>query len=231
MRDRTLQVVQYLLMAAGIVLLGSSVLALTDSVVSSRQALRAFDEAQHAPPVRVAAGTRRLRGDEDVDFSLWSERRVREYKARLSIEKRLPWAVLAIDRLRIRAPVFDGTDDPVLNRGLGWIVGTGRPGGAGNIGIAGHRDSFFRGLKDIAAGDAIELTTLEERSTFVVDDIEIVSPEQVEVLQPRSLPWLSLVTCYPFYYIGDAPQRYIVHATLNRTVATKPLHDADSRSD
>ena len=157
-----------------------------------------------------------------MDFSLWSETRIREYKETLSIEKPLPWAVLGISKLRIRVPVFDGTDDLVLNRGAGWIVGTARPGQAGNIGIAGHRDGFFRGLKDIVVGDAVELETLQERATYLVDQIEIVSPERVEVLRPRAAPSLTLVTCYPFYFIGSAPQRFIVHATLDRTVATKP---------
>ena len=131
-------------------------------------------------------------------------------------------AVLVIGKLHVRVPVFEGTDDPVLNRGVGWISGAARPGEAGNIGIAGHRDGFFRGLKDIVVGDAVELTTLEACATYVVDQIEIVSPESVEVLRPRGVPSLTLVTCYPFYFIGDAPQRFIVHAALDRTVPTKP---------
>ena len=112
--------------------------------------------------------------------------------------------------------MFEGTDDLVLNRGLGWIVGTARPGDTGNIGIAGHRDGFFRGLKDIAAGDTMELETQGRRATYVVDEIEIVTPEQVEVLKPRAAPAITLVTCYPFYFIGDAPRRFIVHATERR---------------
>jgi sortase A len=219
MTARTLRVFQHLLMAAGIVLVAASAAALMDRSVSSRLALRAFTQAQE--------DVRRLRGGEDVDFSLWSGKRVRAYKESLSIDKQLPWAVLGIGKLRIRVPVFDGTDDLVLNRGVGWIVGTARPGQAGNVGIAGHRDGFFRGLKDIAVGDAVELTTLDERTTYVVDQIEIVSPERVEVLGPRGSPSLTLVTCYPFYFVGDAPQRFIVHATLDRAVETEPLEGVD----
>ena len=133
-------------------------------------------------------------------------------------------AVLGIGKLRLRVPVFEGTDDLVLNRGLGWIDGTARPGERGNIGIAGHRDGFFRGLKDIAVGDAMELETLGKRATYVVDEIEIVAPEQVEVLRPRAAPAITLVTCYPFYFVGDAPQRFIVHATLRRGVAAAGTH-------
>jgi len=136
-------------------------------------------------------------------------------------------AVLGISKFRLRVPVFEGTDDLILNRGVGWIVGTGRPGEAGNIGLAGHRDGFFRGLKDIAVGDAVELTTLAARATYVVDEIEIVSPERVDVLAPRASPSLTLVTCYPFYYVGDAPQRFIVHARLDQTVPLKPGDGAD----
>jgi sortase A len=173
-----------------------------DRSLSSRLALKAFDQAQAARELE----------NENVDFSLWSEQRVRAYKESRSIEKQLPWAVLRISKLRIRVPVWDGTDELILNRGAGWIVGTAKPGQGGNIGIAGHRDGFFRGLKDIALGDAIELATLEERATYIVDQIQIVSPESVEVLQPRRAPALTLVTCYPFYFVGSAPQRFIVRA-------------------
>jgi sortase A len=168
--------------------------------------------------------TTALAAGESADLTLWSEKRIREYRASLSIEKRLPLGVLGIGRLRLRVPIFEGTDDLVLNRGLGWIEGTARPGERGNIGIAGHRDGFFRGLKDIVVGDTMELETLGKRVTYVVDEIQIVTPEQVEVLRPRAAPAITLVTCYPFYFIGDAPQRYIVHATLGRTTAVMGAH-------
>jgi sortase A len=88
------------------------------------------------------------------------------------------------------------------------------PGDAGNVGIAGHRDGFFRGLKDISVGDEIDLIMTKEKTTYVVDQIEIVSPADVHVLEPRSTSSLTLVTCYPFYFVGDAPQRFIVHAAI-----------------
>ena len=216
MSKATVRLVQRVLLVVGICLLVGSALAFVDRSVSSRRALAAFDRAQGATPTRDGGGTVVLAAGEITDFSLWSEKRIREYKASLSVAKHLPLAVLNINRLRIRVPVFEGTDDLILNRGLGWIVGTARPGEAGNIGIAGHRDGFFRGLKDIAAGDTMELETLGRRATYVVDEIQIVTPEQVEVLQPRAAPAITLVTCYPFYFIGDAPQRFIVHATLRR---------------
>jgi sortase A len=223
MRKGTLQFFQNLLMVAGLILLAAYALALIHRSVSSRLALRAFDEAQAAGSASEDSNSTGLQGDEKVDFSLWSEKRVREYRESLSIEKRLPMAVLSISKLSIRVPVFEGTDDLVLNRGVGWISGTARPGEAGNIGIAGHRDGFFRGLKDILVGDAVELKTAKEQATYIVDQIEIVSPESVEVLQPRGVPSLTLVTCYPFYFVGSAPQRYIVHATLERSGAAKQV--------
>lgn len=222
MSKSTLRFIQHLSLVAGIVLLAASSLALVDGWVSSRLALRAFDQLQATGSAVHASATPWSQGDDDVDVSLWSYKRIREYKKSVVTEKRLPWAVLGISTLGVRVPVFDGTDDLILNRGVGWIVGTGRPGDAGNIGIAGHRDGFFRGLKDIKAGDVVTLTTPNEQATYIVDEIEIVSPERVEVLQPRSLPSLTLVTCYPFYFFGDAPQRFIVHATLDRQAATKP---------
>jgi sortase A len=216
MSKRTLHLVQRVLLVVGSCLLGASTLALVDRSVSSRRALAAFDQAQSVGSAPDMADTGGPPAGEKIDFSLWSEKRIREYKASLSIAKQLPLAVLSITRLRIRVPVFEGTDDLVLNRGLGWIAGTARPGETGNIGIAGHRDGFFRGLKDIVAGDMMQLETLGRRATYIVDEIQIVTPEQVEVLRPRAAPAITLVTCYPFYFIGDAPQRFIVHATERR---------------
>jgi sortase A len=111
-------------------------------------------------------------------------------------------------------PVFEGTDELQLNRGVGWIAGTARPGQDGNIGIAGHRDGFFRALKDVKTGDKLDISTLHGLRRYAVDEIEIVTPDNVGVLQRRAAPSVTLVTCYPFYFIGDAPQRWIVHARL-----------------
>ena len=108
-------------------------------------------------------------------------------------------------------PVFDGTDEWVLNRGVGRIIGSTRVGESGNIGIAGHRDGFFRVLKDIAVGDLMTLSSSSATTTYAVDQIEIVTPDDVSVLAPRAGPSVTLVTCYPFYHPGDAPQRFIVH--------------------
>ena len=149
-----------------------------------------------------------------VDFSLWAGKRVTAYKQALATHMGAPLAVLSIPRLRLDVPVFEGTDDLTLNRGAGRILGTARPGERGNIGIAAHRDGFFRGLKDVRPGDRIELSRLRRKVVYTVDNIAVVDPGDVTVLHARSQPSLTLVTCYPFYFIGDAPQRYIVQASL-----------------
>jgi sortase A len=152
-----------------------------------------------------------------IDFSQWAGKRVAAYKQALATHMGAPLAVLSIPRLRLDVPVFEGTDDLTLNRGAGRIVGTARPGESGNIGIAAHRDGFFRGLKDIRPGDRIELAQLHRRFVYTVDNIAVVDPGDVTVLQTRPQASLTLVTCYPFYFIGDAPQRYIVQASLANT--------------
>ena len=108
--------------------------------------------------------------------------------------------------------VLPGTDDATLDRGLGHIEDTALPGGVGNAGIAGHRDGFFRGLKDILPGDTIELDTLDRKEIYRVERTWIVDPSDVSVLDPTPAAAITLVTCYPFYFVGSAPQRFIVRA-------------------
>jgi sortase A len=204
------------LLVAGAILLTVWLAASLHGLISSRFAIWQFETARAAVSEKESekefAKTASAVGD--VDFSLWASKRVQAYKASLLGVTTSPLAVLEIAKMRIRVPVFDGTDDLTLNRGVGRIIGTSAVGGAGNVGIAGHRDGFFRGLKDISVGDEVDLVTAAEKATYIVDQIEIVSPANVLVLQPRSAPSLTLVTCYPFYFVGDAPQRFIVHASI-----------------
>ena len=152
--------------------------------------------------------------DLPVDYSLWDEGRIEEYEESLEHDFGAPLAILRIPTLALQVPLLEGTDDLVLNRGVGRIIGTARPGELGNIGVAGHRDGFFRGLKDLNQGDLIELETLTLTDTYRIDAITIVTPQDVHVLEHQSVPTLTLVTCYPFYFVGSAPKRYIVSATL-----------------
>ena len=108
--------------------------------------------------------------------------------------------------------VLEGGDDWTLNRAVGHIADTAAPGADGNSGIAGHRDGFFRGLKDVAPGDAVELETIHGTELYRIERTWIVDPENVSVLDPTSQRSVTLVTCYPFYFVGPAPQRFIVRA-------------------
>jgi sortase A len=148
------------------------------------------------------------------DFRLWSEKRIEAYQSGLLGNVPPPLGVLEIPSIELEVPLLEGSDDLALNRGVGHIEGTTAPGAIGNVGIAGHRDGFFRGLKDLRLGDTIDLFTEKGNSRYVVDEILIVPPENVSVLAPRSKPALTLVTCYPFYFVGSAPLRYIVHASI-----------------
>jgi sortase A len=121
-----------------------------------------------------------------------------------------------IPRLDLSVMLLDGVDDSALRFGLGHIPGTAMPGKAGNIGIAGHRDTFFRGLAKIRKDDEITVKTLDGEYRYIVDTIRIVNPGDVGVLDNSGGPMLTLVTCYPFYLVGPAPKRFIVQASLNR---------------
>ena len=146
------------------------------------------------------------------DRSLWSPERIRAWQEALTEPAPVPLAVLRIPRLRLEVAVLEGTGEFVLNRAVGHIPGTALPGADGNSGIAGHRDGFFRGLKDIAIGDVVEIETLNGKGEYRIERTWIVSPEDVSVLEPTPTRSLTLVTCYPFYFIGSAPQRFIVRA-------------------
>ncbi len=146
------------------------------------------------------------------DLSLWGADRISAWRRALAAPAPPPLAVLRIPKIRMEAAVLPGTDDFTLNRALGHIEDTAPPGADGNSGIAGHRDGFFRGLKDVVPGDDMELETAGGKEVYRVQAIWIVSPEDVSVLDPTATRSLTLVTCYPFYHIGPAPQRYIVRA-------------------
>ncbi len=148
---------------------------------------------------------------EDHDRSDWSESRRRHY------ERSTAAPVKALGRLDVpeaslSVMLVEGTDELTLNRAVGHIEGTALPGESGNVGIAGHRDGFFRGLQHLELGDDLSLTTLEGVAHYQVAKLEVVEPSQVDVLAPTEHDGLTLVTCYPFYYVGHAPQRFIVHA-------------------
>lgn len=194
-----------------------------------QEGLEAFEQAASSSPAEqrieeqarpVLPGDRaRPENSPRPDQSLWAEKRIHEYEESLKIEGEPPVGVLKIDHLDIHVPVYNGTDEFNLNRGVGRIKGTAYIDTDGNLGIAGHRDGFFRPLKDIEVGDSLELKTAGGTVTYEVSSIEIVEPDDVSVLSPTQERTLTLVTCYPFYYVGHAPKRYIVTATAEHLLA------------
>jgi sortase A len=202
--------IERLLLILGVLLIAIYVAAYIHRTILSRAELRRFQDHQTQQPVGTSPGpgTR-----VDVNFSLWSQKRIAAYEQTLAEHIDPPLAVLRIPKVHLEVPVLEGTDDLILNRGVGHIAGTVQPGEDGNIGIAGHRDGFFRVLKDVGPGDTVELATPSHIDTFIVDRIVLVRPDDVSVLQTRPVSSLTLVTCYPFYYVGSAPERYIVQAS------------------
>jgi len=178
-----------------------------------RSSLLAGESIERFDSLKGLASSSQVTRVAGVDVSLWDPTRVSGFKASLSGPFPPPLAVLEIPRVQLRVPVFDGTEETVLDRGAGRIIGTAHPG-TGNMGIAGHRDGFFRVLKDVVVGDKVELATTSGAWSYVVDGIEIVDPTDVHVLEDRGSPALTLVTCYPFYFIGSAPKRYIVECSM-----------------
>jgi sortase A len=150
----------------------------------------------------------------EPDYTLWSNKRINDYHASQTQRNDAPLAILSIAKLDLKVPVYNGTDEINLNRGAGRIKGTARVDSPGNLGIAAHRDGFFRVLKDIEIGDSIHMLTHQGKTEFVVSSITIVDPTDVSVLAPTDDPTITLVTCYPFYFVGHAPKRYIVKGEL-----------------
>jgi len=224
---RILKSVERVLFGGGVALLSLCAITYFGARVYSRLAITRFQSHSN---VATGQGTQ-------VDFSLWNPKRVQEYRTSLAQKVEEPSAVLHIERIHLVVPVFEGTSDLTLNLGAGRITGTEHFGGTGNIGIAGHRDGFFRGLKDAAIGDIVQVETKSGSQTYVIDKLQIVDPDDVNVLEAGPTPALTLVTCYPFYFVGSAPQRYIVHASLRNSpsMANQPLkvslRDTDSNKE
>jgi len=124
---------------------------------------------------------------------------------------------LRIPRLNVTAMVREGADSATLSHAVGHIPGTALPGKAGNVALAGHRDTIFRALRNIKESDAIDFETDRGTFRYLVASTKIVSPKDVSVLAAGGGPTLTLVTCYPFYYVGSAPKRFIVRANQEQS--------------
>ena len=173
-----------------------------------------------------------------MDAHMYQERWLRKFETKTSsqppAERRpalqpvvdgTPFARLQIDRLNMNLMVIEGVTDDDLRKAVGHIPYTALPGNPGNVGLAGHRDTFFRPLRNIRVGDVISLTTSLGTHVYQVENTEIVKPQDSGVLRPTAQPTLTLVTCFPFYYVGSAPNRFIVQA-----VELQPRTDSPSNA-
>jgi sortase A len=190
--------------------------------ISAFEQTRAVQRADAIPSLHSDApqylsldGGRGLLADLVPDQTQWSEARVQAHvsvAAEPADSRLLPAAVLRIGRVGLEVPVYGDTGERNLNRGAGLIEGTALPGSDGNVAIAAHRDGYFRALKDVHVGDTVELETLSQQRTYRVTELFIVEPTDIWPLHETAVPAITLVTCYPFYFLGNAPQRFIVRA-------------------
>jgi len=195
---RALKWAQRALVVSAVLLLGYTAFALVDAWVFQRRASRDLD---------------RLLRDRRV--AAQAKPRTEAVALPVATESAAPDGLIGrieIPRLLLSVVVMEGIGRITLRRAVGHIPGTALPGGPGNVGLAGHRDTFFRPLKDLRIKDEILFSTLKGNYKYVVVSLTIVDPDDVGVLAASRENVLTLVTCYPFYYIGPAPQRWIVRA-------------------
>lgn len=219
------------LVALGIALLGYYATNRVDAKLGHRDGIEAFraaqaaaapteaepdalvDPAPSAPVETTTPATLDLESLGEPDKTLWSDKRIADYeKFATEAAGDIPEGILRIPSIDLELPVFDNSAEPALTRGAGWIEGTAPLGVDGNIGIAAHRDGYFRALKDVSKGDEVIVETLWGTDRYRIVDVIIVDPSDVHVLHDDGRSLVTLVTCYPFYHVGNAPQRYIVQA-------------------
>jgi len=130
----------------------------------------------------------------------------------VAIQPDRPLGRIDIPRVRVWSVILEGVGNETLALSVGHVPGTALPGSDGNVALAAHRDTFFRGLEHIRVGDRVVLTTSGSDRGYRVDSTRIVGPNDVWVLRETGAPTLTLITCYPFHYLGPAPKRFIVQA-------------------
>ena len=214
--------------AAGVALSGFFLVQLAQGEVERQGGISEFQQAAEmyavdpSPTVQPVADTASLESAlaqsvGDPDTSLWAPGRVADYQASLQAELPPVVGVLEIPSVGVKVPVYQSNSELVMDRGAGIIDGMAYPHEPGNIGISGHRDGYFRALKDIKVGDPILLETLEGPKRFHIAATEIVAIGDKRLLRDTKDQTVTLVTCYPFYFVGHAPKRFIVTAQLDTT--------------
>jgi LPXTG-site transpeptidase (sortase) family protein len=191
----------------GVVCLGIWVYAFVDTRIYNMREERRLEEAIRQ---RTAAASTAAETDALSSFQTEGSAAEKEREKKLAEGDLI--GRIEIPRVGVSAIVLHGVGHTTLRHGVGHIPGTPLPERGGNVGLAAHRDSFFRGLKDIRKDDVIELTTLDGSFKYRVEWTKIVPPQETGVLEDENSPSLTLVTCYPFYYVGSAPKRFIVRA-------------------
>lgn len=217
--------------AVGIVLLGSYAILRISADWARNDGLQAFQALRHSALVQTSAALPGGAADR-VDQTLWSQARVRAFR-RTALEE-APEGVLRIPSLGLVVPIYSGTSSSELDRGAGHIEGTAALGSRGNTAIAGHRDGFFRALSRVERGQSLYLETLGSTRLYRVTEMRVVAPSDVSVLAPTARPSITLVTCYPFYFVGPAPRRFIVRAELfpvRRSAAAGPTAGFSQRQE
>ncbi len=212
-KKSALRWIERVLLVTALLCLGSWVYAWIDSAYYQYRENQILDEslsqAQEAPPAQPSQPSA---SETDSLGSFQPQPAVPQAPPPKPLEEGALVGRIEIPRLGISTIVLEGVDSKTLRHGVGHIPETARPGTVGNVGLAAHRDSFFRSLKDIRKNDIIRLRTLDGSYQYRVEWTEIVDPEDTQVLADTGIPELTLVTCYPFYYVGSAPNRFIVHA-------------------
>lgn len=219
------------LFLAGILCLGIYAWTWLDARLYEREQERLLEQAIAAGPPPPVRGTHAAAETDSFESFQQGERRETEKEEQETEARPAPVPLapdegeligrIKVPRVGVSAIVMEGVGKRTLRRGAGHIPSTALPSAdGGNVGIAAHRDSFFRGLKDIREDDTIELTTLEGTFRYEVEWTKIVKPDDVSVLAPTGDASLTLVTCYPFYYVGSAPKRFIVRARRVEEIAS-----------
>jgi sortase A len=196
----------YLLVIGGGAALGWCAAILTDAYLAQRLARQQLESMPRATIVSLAPAP----------------------AMRRMVKTGTPLGELSIPRLGVSAAVLQGSDEGTLRVGLGHIETTSLPGESGNVAIAGHRDSFFRPLRNVQIGDDILLDTPSGRVHYRVSSFRVVDPSEVSVIHPTSEAVLTLVTCFPFYFVGSAPDRFIVRANVVEDQPLSPVQPPGS---
>jgi len=222
------------LLLAGVIALGIWAWSVVSNAVFQNWESWVFDREIRGEPASVSGYLAEMRKRIAGELRIWFGTPVTPEQSNFSPATNPPWVIdkdgligrLVIPRLHLSAIVREGADGRTLRLALGHIPGTSLPGQNGNVGVAGHRDTLFRDLRKISKNDLILFDTFTGKYAYRVEITKIVRPQDVSVLKAGDHPELTLVTCYPFYYIGSAPGRFIVKARQLSTSRVEPPAEA-----